>query len=82
MTTHNPQTDYQEFGSPPATGSPTKQRGYLEEKSQLAGTELPEELKGVEIHRRLSIDSESDTSSVDENYEVQSIASSIDDQLT
>ena len=75
MATHNPQTDYREFAPPPVASANDR-------KSQSAGTELPEELKGIELHRRLSIDSESDTSSVDEGYEVQSIASSIDDQLT
>ena len=34
------------------------------------------------VHRRLSIDDESETSSVDENYDALSITSSIEDQLT
>lgn len=34
------------------------------------------------VHHRLSLDSESDTSSVDERLSVSSIASSIEDQLT
>lgn len=33
-------------------------------------------------HRRLSIDGESDTSSINEEYEIASITSSIEDQLT
>ena len=35
-----------------------------------------------EGHRRISIDSGSDESSVNEEYEVSSISSSIEDQLT
>lgn len=36
----------------------------------------------LSLHRRLSLDSESDTSSVDERLSVSSIASSVEDQLT
>ena len=35
-----------------------------------------------EVHRRLSVSTESDASSVGEEYDVASIASSIDDKLT
>ena len=40
----------------------------------------PEE--SPEVHQRLEIDSDSDASSVDENYSVASLTSSIEDQLT
>ena len=36
----------------------------------------------VETHSRLSVSEESDGSSIDENYEVESITSSVADQLT
>ncbi len=46
-------------------------------------SETEEQLVGWEgVHRRLSIDNESDTSSVDEHYHAASISSSIEDQLT
>lgn len=51
----------------------------------LSTGERPVDGKNVELgepHRRISIDDESETSSVDENYEVQSLASTLEDQLT
>ena len=41
-----------------------------------------ESVDGPGLHRRLSLSSESETSSVDEQLSVSSIASSIEDQLT
>ena len=67
MAERDPQTDYQRYGPSP-TSAPKE------------GDPPPAEK--IELHRRLSIDSESDTSSVNEDYDIQSIASSIEDQLT
>ena len=69
MAGHDPQADYQQYvPSPVREGGPPSDNQEPAEK--------------IELHRRLSIDSESDTSSVDEDYDIQSIASSIEDQLT
>ena len=67
MADHDPQTEYQRYG--PSPTSPPREGG-------------PPPAENIELHRRLSIDSESDTSSVNEDYDIRSIASSIEDQLT
>lgn len=75
MAERDPQTDYQRYG--PSPTSAAKEGGPPPAK-----TDNQDPAEKIELHRRLSIDSESDTSSVNEDYDIRSIASSIEDQLT
>ncbi len=45
-------------------------------------SDQPDGRSKEESHRRLSISSESDVSTINEDYDVASISSSIDDKLT
>ena len=90
MSSHESQEHYQDYGGAnPGTSSDYDQakENQLHQRKQKYLTEeevkkgVPE-VKGVETHKRLSISSESDNSSIDEKYSIPSITSSIEDQLT
>ena len=82
--------DYKFFGSCSDEDLPQPYRG---KKPQSPDTDdsgagnapkgpTPASLQEVTLHRKLSLSDSTDSSSVNENYEVQSLSSSLDDQLT
>ena len=88
MATHESVSDYEQYDAtnphvnltddPPSYEPPSDQLPTV----ALTSKDLPLKSPGGEVHRRLSIDEESDTSSADEKLSVVSITSSIEDQLT
>lgn len=92
MATHEPISNYAAYGG----ADPTSPRAILTADEppsyepppgkspldSLTADDLPLRSPVGEVHRRLSIDEESEGSSIDDNLSVASITSSIEDQLT
>lgn len=77
--------DHNFFGSCSDEDLPQPYRGKKPQSPDLEAGNAPKEptpvsLHEVKLHRKLS--DSTDSSTVDENYEVHSLASSIEDQLT
>ena len=90
MATHESVSSYGEYGgvdpaNPRAVLTADEPPSYEPPpgKSSLTSADLPLSSPGREVHRRLSVDEdESEASSIDDNFSVASITSSIEDQLT